>query len=199
MPIQKYPAEYFATSECRKKHLGGGIIAWHRLEGRQFLGYREGVRVSSWYAKIEWGKNRSVSLRFGEPDDDYPCDGSVVFSFEQAIEVARSICKEMAISPTAFKAPQGKYRRLPELPPRSPYKVVHAVMDYVDWQRAKGRATQADESVIRTSNRVNTQRLVRMRLRPPPFSSLLHNGSKSLCRPPPVDLSALRRMISYLW
>lgn len=151
MPHQKYPAEYFKTPECRKKHLGGGITAWHRLGGRQFLGYREGVKVSSWYAKIEWGKNRSVSLRFGEPDDDYPCDGSIVFSFEQALEVAKSICNEMAVSPSSFRAPQGKYRRLPELPPRSPYKVVHAVMDYIDWQRAKGRATQADESVIRTS------------------------------------------------
>ena len=150
-PRNRFPREYFETPAGRKAHLGGGSIAWWHMGQRWSLGYREGTWSSSWYARIGWGKNSKVSMRFGEPDDRFPCDGAVVFSFEQALKRAEEICQEMVKAPTAFATTRGKYRRLPTLPPRDPYKVVHALMDYRERQISLGKRVDQDESIMRVS------------------------------------------------
>ena len=142
---------HFETPVMRKEHLGGGATYWWNLGNRSSLGYREGVWSSAWYARFGWAKNKNVSMRFAEPDDDTKADGVVVLSFEQAILKAKVICEEMARSPSSFFAPQGKYRELPVLPPHPPYLVAHALMDYRERQIERGKRIDPDESLMRKS------------------------------------------------
>jgi len=147
----KYPREYFETPESRRKHLGGGCTHWRNLGRRYHLGYREGIRTSSWYARFGWAKNKKFSIRFAEPDDLVPCDGVVVLSFEQALNKAAEICRKMEENPTVYRVARGKYAELPTLPPTPPYKVVHALMDYRDRQISLGKRVRPDESHMRNS------------------------------------------------
>ena len=150
-PRNRYLKEYFETPENRILHFGGGSTFWWNMGNRCALGYREGVWSSSWYARFSYGRNKKVSMRFGEPDDRIKSDGVVVLSFEQALAKAKQICEEISKSPSAFAAPSGKYRELPKLPPREPYKIVHALMDYHERQRSLGKRVDPDESIMRNS------------------------------------------------
>lgn len=150
-PRNKLPREYFENPEMRKKYLGGGAPFWWNMGNRCALGYREGIWTNTWYARFGYGRNKKISLRFAEPDDNVPADGVVVLSFEQAIRRAGQICKEISSAPAAFAAPLGKYRVLPVLPPREPYLIVHALMDYHERQVSLGKRIDQDESILRKS------------------------------------------------
>lgn len=150
-PRNKHPKEYFETAESRKVHLGGGCTFWWNMGQRRALGYREGIWSSSWYARFGYKRNKTITMRFGEPDDVMRADGVIIFSFEQAMQKALELCLEISKSPSAFISPQGKYRRLPEPPPRSPYLIIHALLDYHQRQVSLGKRINPDESVMRVS------------------------------------------------
>jgi len=106
------------------------------------LMYRRGGRANYWaarvYKKTQRARNQHATKTIGFTDDLEKADGDIFLSYEQAVEIAKSQYEEFVTKGWENSSHIRRSEFPPPMPKPPPYRVVHAICDFVEWQKEKG-------------------------------------------------------------
>jgi integrase len=100
------------------------------------LGYRKGSGRTDgrWRVRVYLGDKRYVKQSLGQADDHSPADGKSVLSFDQALDMARSVAKGVVDD---------------ERDTLRPISVSDAMNDYLDVQRQRAKSAKTTETIYK--------------------------------------------------
>jgi integrase len=112
---------------------------WRSLEPGQALGYRKGPKGGMWLARLFLGHGRYAEGKLGPADDEPDTHGALDLS--GATAKAREWCAARLKAIELDETPA---------PPPASYTVRHAVDDYLEDYKARGRGLRTVQAIINT-------------------------------------------------